>query len=436
MNYSETLDYLFSQLPMFQRIGAAAYKANLDTTLKLDEIAGHPHRQFSTIHVAGTNGKGSVSHMLAMAFQHAGFNTGLYTSPHLVDFRERIKINGVPVPEIFIVEWVAHYKSHLEKLKPSFFEMTVAMAFDYFAQQRVDVAIIEVGMGGRLDSTNIITPKLSVITNIGKDHMQFLGNTLAEIAHEKAGIIKPTVPAVVGEYHPETIHVFENKAYEAGTQLVKAWEEFSLEQRTITKESTQHFELRDLANNRIYFAEIDLLGKYQRKNIVTVATALKYLSKTFPINLESALQSLKTTAKTTGLMGRWQIITRKPFVVTDIAHNPDGIREIAEAIKSHQYEQLHMIIGVVNDKDVNSMLRLLPKNALFYFTQPSIPRAMPVEILKAKALKIDIQGKTFSTVAEAYKHVMSIAKPNDFIYIGGSAFVVADILLYLNSLMQ
>ncbi|HON17904.1 MAG TPA: folylpolyglutamate synthase/dihydrofolate synthase family protein [Salinivirgaceae bacterium] len=431
MNYSETLEFLFSQLPMFQRIGGAAYKADLSTTKKLDELSGHPHRRFRTIHVAGTNGKGSVSHMIAMALQQAGYKTGLYTSPHLIDFRERIKINGDVISEQYVIDWVERYRHHFDGLKPSFFEMTVAMAFDYFADQKVDVAVIEVGMGGRLDSTNIITPELSVITNIGLDHTQFLGTTLSAIAEEKAGIIKTEVPVVIGEFHPDTLTVFERKASQAKAPLYKAFERFVVQKTQITEEGTQLFTLRSLPDSSLWYAEVDLLGMYQIKNIVTVATALEQMKIPFALNLQESLRALKHTSKVTGLMGRWQILCEKPKVVTDIAHNADGIKQIAEILKTQPYKQIHMILGVVNDKDAAAMIRLLPKNAYYYFTQPSIPRAMPVEKLVAIAEAEGYNGQMFPTVEQAYNHVMKIAQPSDMIYVGGSAFVVADILTYL-----
>jgi dihydrofolate synthase/folylpolyglutamate synthase len=433
MNYQETLDYLFAQLPMFQRIGGAAYKADLSTTLALDDYFGSPHRQFRTIHVAGTNGKGSVSHMLATVFQRAGFKTGLYTSPHLVDFRERVKINGQMIPESEVVTWVEQHKATFSKFSPSFFEMTVALAFDYFARQKVDIAIVEVGMGGRLDSTNIITPELSVITNIGFDHTQFLGDTLAKIAAEKGGIIKVGVPVVVGEYHTETFPVFAQLAEKLNAPLTLARDRFDLLKSTVTDNGIRNFLVRRKENERQFHVELDLLGSYQEKNMLTVLSAMEIVCLRFSLGFSTSLDALKHTASTTGLMGRWQVLCKQPLVVADIAHNAHGLAEVVDHIKSIKFNSLHMVLGVVSDKDVHAMLSMLPHGAKFYFTQPSIPRAMSVENLYSHALSAGFDGEKHATVGNAIESAMKNAKPNDMVYIGGSAFVVADGLQYWNS---
>ncbi len=432
MNYQETLDYLFAQLPMFQRIGGAAYKADLSTTMALDTYFNHPHRQFPTIHVAGTNGKGSVSHMLASVFQQAGFKTGLYTSPHLIDFRERIKINGQMIPKNEVVDWVSKHKSIFEKFSPSFFEMTVALAFDYFSRQQVDIAIVEVGMGGRLDSTNIVSPELSVITNIGLDHTQFLGDTLAKIAAEKGGIIKPEIPVVVGEYHSETVNVFKEMASQRNAPLTLAHDRFELLHSDINETGFRTFHVRNKITDKEYKIELDLTGNYQKKNILTVLTSLEIACARFSLDFTASLHALKHTAATTGLMGRWQVLCNQPRVVADIAHNAHGLAGVVEQIKNVEFNTLHMVLGVVNDKDVKAMLNMLPQGAKFYFTQPSIPRAMKVETLYSQAISAGFDGEKFTDVGNAIKHALQMAKPDDMIYIGGSAFVVADALQFWN----
>ena len=428
MNYQETLQYLFDQLPMFQRIGQSAYKANLDTTLALDTYFNHPHQNFKTIHVAGTNGKGSVSHMLASLFQASGYKTGLYTSPHLLDFRERIKINGAMITEKEVIVWVEQHKDIFTKLKPSFFEMTVAMAFDYFNRQQVDIAIIEVGMGGRLDSTNIITPLLSIITNISLDYTQFLGDSLAKIAGEKAGIIKPNIPVVIGEYNSETLPVFEQTAKRNNAPIVFASQLFAVNNSKATKETLREFLIQKSNNDTPFSVSIDLIGSYQEKNIVTVLTALEIIASLFPINYSNALSALKHTAKDTGLQGRWQVLCNHPYVVVDIAHNAQGLLEVTRQIKNCEFRNLHFVLGVVSDKDIDAMLKILPLDAKYYFTQPSIPRAMQVERLATAGKTAGFFGEAYCSVKEAIIAALNTAEPSDMIYIGGSAFVVADAL--------
>lgn len=424
MNYKETLEWLFAQLPMYQREGKAAYKANLDNTLKLDEHFGSPHKQFKTIHVGGTNGKGSVSHMLASILQEAGYKTGLYTSPHLKDFRERIKINGEMITEQYVINFVEGNKSLFAGIKPSFFEMTVAMAFQYFADQQVDIAVIEVGLGGRLDSTNIITPLASVITNISFDHMALLGDTLEKIAHEKAGIIKPGVPAIIGTKDPASDFVFIEKAKECETTL-----EFASENWQVTRDNKNTYRLEN--KNGITFAPVqaDLKGLYQRKNIPAVLeTVLSLRNNGLHISDQNIYNGIANTIRNTGLLGRWQELSQTPYTVCDTGHNIDGLTEIVAQLKTCTYEQLHFVIGMVNDKDVDSVLRILPKDAIYYFCKASIPRAMDEKALAEKARANHLHGETFPTVAAAYQAAREAAGNQDMIYIGGSTFVVAEVI--------
>ena len=404
MTYQETTAWLFSQLPMFQMQGASAYKKDLTNTLLLVEHLQHPESKFKSIHVAGTNGKGSTSSMIASILQEAGYKVGLYTSPHLKDFRERIRINGEMISEDFVVDFVAQNKSFFEANQLSFFEMTVGLAFDYFAKEQVDVAVIEVGMGGRLDSTNVITPLVSVITNIGFDHTQFLGDTLSKIAVEKAGIIKSNIPVVIGEYSEETKLVFTAKA--------------------------------KLENAPIYFAqdnpevtfECALLGDYQMHNKKTVLQAIELLQSQFNIEEKHIELGFKNVVQNTGLLGRWQILNQKPFTVCDTAHNSHGLKIVLNQIQKHHFETLHIVLGVVNDKDLDSILPLFPKNANYYFCKPNVPRGLNPEIFQKKATEFGLYGQVFNSVSEAYTEVLNLANNSDFIYIGGSTFVVAEIV--------
>ena len=424
MNYKETLEWLFAQLPMYQREGKAAYKANLDNTLKLDEHFGSPHKQFKTIHVGGTNGKGSVSHMLASILQEAGYKTGLYTSPHLKDFRERIKINGEMITEEYVIHFVEENKSFFAEIKPSFFEMTVAMAFQYFAEQQVDIAVIEVGLGGRLDSTNIITPLASVITNISFDHMALLGDTLEKIAREKAGIIKPGIPAIIGTKDPASDFVFIEKAKECETTL-----EFASENWQVTRDDKNVYRLEN--KNGVVFAPVqaDLKGLYQRKNIPAVLeTILTLRNNGLHISDQNVYDGIANTIRNTGLLGRWQELSQAPYTVCDTGHNIDGLTEIVAQLKTCTYEKLHFVIGMVNDKDVDSVLHILPKDAIYYFCKASIPRAMDEKILAEKARANHLHGTTFPTVAAAYQAARDAAGERDMIYIGGSTFVVAEVI--------
>ncbi|HEY9082009.1 MAG TPA: folylpolyglutamate synthase/dihydrofolate synthase family protein [Vicingaceae bacterium] len=405
MNYPETLDYLFGQLPMYQRIGNAAYKANLDNTYRLSEILNHPEKQFKSVHIAGTNGKGSTSHMLASVLQEAGYKVGLYTSPHLKDFRERIKINGAMISENEVIDFVKEYKNEFEKIQLSFFEWTVGLAFHYFANQKVDIVIIETGLGGRLDSTNIVTPEVAVITNISMDHTQFLGNTLAKIAAEKAGIIKPTIPVIIGETQSEIKHVFIEKA----TQL------------NATIQFADKLSLKEY--------ESDLKGVYQQQNKKTVLATIQILQQLgWKIAENHIKQGLLNVVKNTGLMGRWQVLNKQPLTVCDTGHNEAGIKLILAQINQQSFEKLHFVLGVVNDKDITNILQLLPKNATYYFCQANIPRALDVNILAEKATVVGLSGTIFSSVEAAYKAAQQNATAQDLIFIGGSTFVVAEVV--------
>jgi dihydrofolate synthase / folylpolyglutamate synthase len=404
MTYQETTAWLFDQLPMFQMQGASAYKKDLTNTLLLVEHLHHPETKFKSIHVAGTNGKGSTSSMIASVLQEAGFKVGLYTSPHLKDFRERIRINGEMISEEFVVDFVALNKSFFEENMLSFFEMTVGLAFDYFAKEQVDVAVIEVGMGGRLDSTNVITPLVSVITNIGFDHTQFLGDTLPKIAAEKAGIIKSNIPVVIGEYSEETKPVFIDKA-----KLEIAPIYFAQDNPEVTFECA-------------------LLGDYQVHNKKTVLQTIELLQSQFKLEESHIKLGFKNVVKNTGLLGRWQILNHKPFAVCDTAHNSHGLKIVLNQIQKHQFENLHIVLGVVNDKDLDSVLPLFPKNAYYYFCKPNVPRGLNPEILKEKATDFGLVGKVFDSVSEAYEAASDLAMDCDFIYIGGSTFVVAEIV--------
>lgn len=429
--YKETIDYLYSQLPMFQRTGPAAYKDNLDNTYALDKMYNCPHQSFKTIHVAGTNGKGSVSHMLASVLQEAGFKTGLYTSPHLKDFRERIRINGEMISEQSVVDFVSSFreKNETAKLEPSFFELTVSMAFDYFRKEKVDVAVIEVGLGGRLDSTNIITPEISVITNISLDHTSLLGNTVSLIAGEKAGIIKPQVPVVIGESHEESEVVFRKKAEESDAPIFFADQEFACPYSMLLPEGKQLLNVHK--NNSLQYPDLilDLLGIYQRKNILPVLKTIEILnSNGWNISSEEIYQGLSKVVKNTGLLGRWQILGTNPRIVCDTGHNEAGIGQVIEQIRNTAWKNLHIVFGMVNDKNIDPVLKLLPREARYYFTRASIPRALDESELQRKGEKFGLKGEKFASVQEALYSAKNNANEHDMIFIGGSTFVVADIL--------
>ncbi|MHC1731911.1 MAG: folylpolyglutamate synthase/dihydrofolate synthase family protein [Bacteroidales bacterium] len=429
MTYAETVDYLFSMLPTYHRIGKPAYKGNLDNTLELDHAFGHPHRQFRTIHVAGTNGKGSVSHMTASVLQEAGYRTGLYTSPHLKDFRERIRVNGIMIGEDEVVRFVEEHDSLIRRVSPSFFELTVAMAFDYFAREKVDVAVIEVGMGGRLDSTNIITPVLSVITNIGHDHMEFLGNTLAAVAWEKAGIIKEGVPVIIGETQADTRDVFRQRAGELSAPLTFADQLYLCEMGVIGPDSEmRHFALTGPGEGNRIKGVTPLGGLAQQKNIQTVAAVTEALSAGFGLNREHFLNGVEAVVTNTGLMGRWQVLLRSPMTVCDTGHNLEGLEYVIRQVLATPKERLHMVLGFVSDKDLASVLPLFPRDAVYYFTRASVPRALDEKILKETAEGYGLSGKSWSSVPDAVAAALAAAGPSDMIFIGGSTFVVADAL--------
>lgn len=428
MNYQETINYLFSQLPMFQRTGKAAYKANLDTTLALDAYFEHPHKKFKCIHVAGTNGKGSVSHTLASVLQSAGYKVGLYTSPHLRDFRERVKINGEMISEEALVDFVASHKVKFEELAPSFFEMTVALAFDYFAKEEVDVAVIEVGLGGRLDSTNIIDPILSIITNISFDHTSLLGNSIPIIAGEKAGIIKPNVPIVIGEKHAETESVFIEKSKVQAAPIVFAEDAFELV-NTELKTNKRHITFKRVDSNKKIILESDLLGVYQIKNIKTALLAIDQLNKIgFNLSEEIVRDGISKIVAQTSLLGRWQLLSETPRVICDTGHNVAGVSEILKQLNSLQFDNLHMVIGMVDDKDIDEVLSMLPKTAKYYFTRASIPRALDQEMLKEKASNFQLEGNTYKNVEEALLAAKNESVDEDLVFVGGSTFVVAEVV--------
>ena len=427
MNYQETLDYLFNALPMFQRVGASAYKADLTNTIALCTHLGNPQNHFKSIHVAGTNGKGSTSHALASIFQAAGYKTGLYTSPHLKSFTERIRINGDEINKDDVVEFVATHKDFLDQLQPSFFEMTVGLAFWYFAKHEVDIAIIEVGMGGRLDSTNVISPELCVITNIGLDHTQFLGDTLPLIAGEKAGIIKQGVPVLVSHTQKETQAVFLQKAAEMQASLVFADQLWEVN-RTQNPDASQlaRFQVKGRAD--AFELEFGLRGDYQRYNLPGILEAVEQMRKQgWNLTKEALHLGLARVSEQTGLKGRWQILQTQPLTIADTGHNEAGILEVVNQLKKYPYSQLWMVIGMVNDKDISKVLDLLPKDATYIFCQASIPRAMDVDILASKALEKGLMGQVIPKVRDAIEFARKNAGADDLIFIGGSTFVVAEI---------
>ncbi len=429
MNYQESIGFLYSSLPMYQRLGAAAYKNNLDTSRKLDSLHDHPHKSFRTIHVAGTNGKGSVSHMIASVLQKAGYKTGLYTSPHLKDFRERIRVNGKMIPEQEVVNYVNNNINQIEELKPSFFEMTVDLAFLYFKKANVDIAVIETGMGGRLDSTNIINPLLSIITNIGLDHTRFLGDSLTEIAGEKAGIIKSGIPVVIGEFHPETFPVFEKKAREKNARLFSVWEGLSVDFSLMDKDRSMNIQISVHKNSQKISLNTDLTGKYQEKNILTVLTSIEVLKKeALEITNSHVENGLKQVKKLTGLRGRWEEIEYNPLVICDTAHNAEGIQIVMEQLNTLPRKKLHIVWGMVSDKNPGRILRLMPPDAQYYFTKADIPRSMNERILRELASEFDLQGESYSRSSEALEAARKNALPEDVIFVGGSTFLVGEVL--------
>ena len=422
MNYDETLSYLYNSTPVFQHVGASAYKTGLDNSLALDAYLHHPHQRYRTIHVGGTNGKGSTSHLLAAILQQSGYRVGLYTSPHLVNFRERIRVDGQMIAEEYVVDFVAEHRLFFQQLQPSFFELTMMMAFDYFAHCEVDIAVIEVGLGGRLDSTNIITPILSVITNISLDHVHFLGDTAPKIAGEKAGIIKPAIPVVIGEARGEVRAVFERKAQQEDAPLVFAEDEeciLSAERRS----GLWLFQTTD------YPGLVGQLGGLaQRKNANTVLCAIRHLQSILSIPQEAVYRGFANVVELTGLQGRWQTVGHSPQIILDTGHNEAGIAQIVEQLNEESYRQLHIVFGVVNDKDIAAILNLLPREAMYYFTRAQIPRSLPEQELQKKASSVGLQGDTYSSVSEAMLAAKHAASADDVIFIGGSNFIVAEAL--------
>ncbi len=421
-SYAQVLDYLYSTLPMYQRIGTVAFKKDLTNTLALCEALGNPHRAFRSVHIAGTNGKGSTAHMLAAILQQAGYKTGLYTSPHLKSFTERIRINGAEVSKDFVTGWVVKFHPHLEFIHPSFFETTVAMAFHYFAQQQVDIAVVEVGLGGRLDSTNVITPLVSVITNISYDHMDMLGDTLEKIAAEKAGIIKPHVPAVIGARHPETDAVFIQTAGRQQAPLYFAPDEYEV------AGTTGNLDVFRQGQPIISRLALSLKGDYQKKNIPAVLKTIDLLKeKNFNITDDALRSGLENTVSLTGLKGRWQTLTHNPLTVCDVAHNEDGIREVVKLIRQQAYGRLFMVLGMVADKQHDKILSQLPRQAMYIFCQANIPRALPAAELANKAAAYGLTGEVVPDVNQALNRARTLARPEDFIFVGGSTFVVAEL---------
>ena len=435
MSYQATLDYLYARLPMFSRVGAAAIKPNLDNTIAICNFLGHPEKKIKTIHIAGTNGKGSTSHLLASIFQEAGYKTGLYTSPHLYDFRERIKVNGQMCSEDFVVDFTNKIKTFIEKVEPSFFEITVGMAFDYFAKEKVDIAIIETGLGGRLDSTNIIQPELSIITNIGFDHMALLGNTLEAIATEKAGIIKKDTPVVIGTANDATKKVFEEKASKENAPIYFAddfieFTSFQNDWQTALFEFNQpmiHLLDAPLFPKKFTVA-CDLPAKYQAKNLKAVLVAAQLLSTMgWKITANKVMKALLNSKKNNGLMGRWECIQNSPRVILDVAHNEHGIQALLEQLASLHYQQLHIVTGMVKDKDIHAVLKLLPKSAKYYFTQSHIPRALPVNELAEQASVFNLNGHSYDDVNIALDVAIKNANHYDLILVIGSVFLVAEV---------
>ena len=426
MNYSETIDYLYHKLPLFSRVGSAAFKKDLTNTRILCEYLGNPQHQFKSVHVGGTNGKGSVSHMLASVFQSSGYTTGLYTSPHLYDFRERIRVNGQVTDEDYVISFVEKIKPVIEDIQPSFFEITVAMAFDYFAQKKVEMAIVEVGLGGRLDSTNIITPELSVITNIGWDHMNMLGNSLEEIAAEKAGIIKEGVPVVIGERKKETDPVFLDQSIKKNSPIAFAEDQYNLISQEWKNNHTIITVKKEGQGVRSF--ELDLPGVYQQKNLLTVLNALDILQKDgYQITDAAIHEGLKNVRQLTGLMGRWEILRERPMVILEVAHNKDGMEQMLQHLKLLSFGKLHMVIGMVKDKDAAQVLSLLPRDARYYFTQAQIPRALPAKELKEKAANFSLTGKVYRDVNEALHEALHNVSTDDLIIVCGSIFLVAEV---------
>ncbi|MES2377324.1 MAG: folylpolyglutamate synthase/dihydrofolate synthase family protein [Bacteroidota bacterium] len=433
MTYQQTIDYLYAQLPVFTRVGASAYKADLSNTIELCNRLDNPEHKFKSVHIAGTNGKGSTSHMLAAVLQVAGYKTGLYTSPHLKDFRERIRINGEMISEQGVVDFVAEHKQDFEEIQPSFFEMTVGLAFEFFANEKIDIAIIETGLGGRLDSTNIITPLLSVITNIGWDHMNILGDTLQLIAAEKAGIIKPNIPVIIGEKQEEVADVFIRKSEKENAPISFASELFNSKVKSQNSKGYNDLLEVEITPLTTHYSslttQLDLTGSYQLKNVKTVLSAVAELRRQgYTItddHIKTALHQVKTL---TGLHGRWETLSTNPLTICDTGHNPDGIEEVLKNIAGVQFDRLHFVIGMVNDKDSSKVLSMLPKDAIYYFCRPDIPRGLEAESLKEKAESFGLPGGVYTSVKAALASAQKAATNTDLVFVGGSTFVVAEVV--------
>ncbi len=431
MTYQKTLAYLFSQLPMFQRIGAAAYKADLENTIALCHILGNPEKAFRSVHIAGTNGKGSTSHFLASVLQEAGYKTGLFTSPHLKDFRERIKINGRMISKSAVTYFVQQHQTDFDGLQPSFFEWTFALAAWYFANEKVDIAVIETGMGGRLDSTNVVSPIITVITNIGMDHTQFLGSSIPEIAQEKAGIIKRGIPVIIGETQVETSAVFKTFSEQNQAEITYADQQLELQRWRYTnhRPALLRTEFSSVLTKKTYDLTSPLSGKYQIKNLATTLCILEKIQQQgIRVQHGNILSGIRNVVKNTGLKGRWQAISRNPLTIADIGHNPDGIREVLEQIALTPHAKLHFVIGVVNDKDIRSMLRMLPRYATYYFCKADIPRGLDAKELALRAGEFSLRGQVYSSVNEALTSAQQVAGSSDLVVVGGSAFVVAEVV--------
>jgi len=431
MQYPEIIKYLYKQLPMFHRIGPAAYKANLNNTIALAKYFNNPEKNFKSIHVAGTNGKGSVAHMIASVLQEKGLKTGLCTSPHLKDFRERIKINGKMVPKKYVCDFINNNKSLINNISPSFFELTVVMTFKYFSDQKTDIAVVETGMGGRLDSTNIILPLVSVITNIGLDHTDLLGNTMEKIAAEKAGIIKPVTPVIIGKTQNPVCNIFREKAAENNSPLFFADQSYDVVRITANKDlSVSNYKYLIRGKNRQFTAESNLGGIYQSDNITTVMQTIDVLNSHYKMNIspEQIIEGLKNVVSNTGLKGRWQIIGKQPLVICDSAHNTEAIKTVLNQLNTLSCNRLHIIIGIMNDKNIEELLPLLPVNARYYFTNADVPRALDAQTLKDKAQNYNLRGEAYDNVKNALRYAKRNAKKNDLIFVGGSTFVVAEVI--------
>ena len=429
MNYTQTLEFLFTSMPSFQRVGGDAYKPGLERIASFCQHLGNPQRNYYTIHVAGTNGKGSVSHMLASILREAGYRTGLFTSPHLTDFRERIRIDGEMIPKQKVVNFVDKHQDKMTELDLSFFEMTAAMAFDYFDQCDVEVAVIETGLGGRLDATNLITPILSIVTNVGFDHTEFLGETIEKIAAEKAGIIKKSIPVIVGQHSEAYDKVFVERAKELNSRIIFAEDEWTLNGVEHFDNENQHFSLTRVRDGKGYELDVDLLGDYQRHNIVTVCAAADYLAENTPLTISRRAhrEGLQVAAASTGLAGRWQVLSREPYTVCDTGHNVDGIRYVAEQLNNLECDRLFAVMGFAREKELSKILALLPKKAHYIFTRANIERARAIEDIAAEATKLGLDFETVPTVWEAVERARCLAQPSDAIFIGGSNYVIAEL---------